>query len=223
MKYQPILPLRNSQGPSKVNVSVNGQQIPFKMKIGEAGEAFFVFEMEGDVPEDLITSPILQPTRPEDVVEGPTLDAKEDLPHQQALSNSTENVIHENQPLAEKLAVQEPEFLDLDALPSPPPEDLLAEAGHTPKSTFIHPSFVQKLPQVSDTPARFLPSPPSTPTQFPFTLSSEAEQDLRVDEALKLIKDDLGTPKVEYHKGQCHVSHFVAPIFTLWFRNCAGC
>jgi len=222
MKIQPVPPSLDSHGLYQVNVSVNGQQIPFKMKIGEAGEAFFVFQMDGDVPEDLITSPILQPTRPEDD-EGPTLDAKEDLLHHQTLSNSTGNIIHENKPLAEKLAVQEPEFLDLDALPSPPPEDLLPNAGHTPESTSIHSSLVQKLPQVPDVPAQFLPSPPSTPTQSPFTLSSQVEQDLRVDEALKLIKDDLDTPKVEYHKGRCHASPFVIPIFTLGFRNCAGC
>ena len=34
------------------------------MKIGDAGEAFFVFETEGEIPEDLITSPILEPTQP---------------------------------------------------------------------------------------------------------------------------------------------------------------
>jgi phosphatidate phosphatase LPIN len=46
----------------KVNAFVNGNPIPFNMKIGEAGEAFFVFETDDDVPADLITSPILQPT-----------------------------------------------------------------------------------------------------------------------------------------------------------------
>ena len=39
---------------------VNGQEIPFHMKIGDAGEAFFVFETDGEVPQDLITSPILE-------------------------------------------------------------------------------------------------------------------------------------------------------------------
>jgi phosphatidate phosphatase LPIN len=34
------------------------------MKIGEAGEAFFVFETDSDVPDDLITSPLLEPTQP---------------------------------------------------------------------------------------------------------------------------------------------------------------
>jgi phosphatidate phosphatase LPIN len=47
-------------------VLVNGHAIPFNMKIGEAGEAFFVFETDEDVPEDLMTSPILQATSPSD-------------------------------------------------------------------------------------------------------------------------------------------------------------
>jgi phosphatidate phosphatase LPIN len=49
---------------SKVSVFVNGKPIPYNMKIGEAGEAFFVFETDEDVPEDLMTSPILEPVRP---------------------------------------------------------------------------------------------------------------------------------------------------------------
>ena len=41
---------------------MNGHPIPFDMKIGDAGEAFFVFETQEDVPDELITSPLLQPT-----------------------------------------------------------------------------------------------------------------------------------------------------------------
>jgi len=48
----------------QVNVFVNGRPIPFNMKIGEAGEAFFVFETDEDVPIDLMTSPILEATNP---------------------------------------------------------------------------------------------------------------------------------------------------------------
>lgn len=33
---------------------------PFSMKVGETGEAFFVLETEEDVPEDLLTSPVVQ-------------------------------------------------------------------------------------------------------------------------------------------------------------------
>ncbi|KAG8852003.1 hypothetical protein FRB96_009019 [Tulasnella sp. 330] len=43
----------------QVTVLVNGQPIPYAMKIGEAGEAFFVFETEEDVPQELMTSPLL--------------------------------------------------------------------------------------------------------------------------------------------------------------------
>ena len=32
------------------------------MKIGDAGETFFVFETEEDIPDDLVTSPLLTPT-----------------------------------------------------------------------------------------------------------------------------------------------------------------
>ncbi len=37
--------------------------MPFNMKVGEAGEAFFVFETDNDIPDDLITSPLLEPTQ----------------------------------------------------------------------------------------------------------------------------------------------------------------
>ncbi|KEP54332.1 lipin-1 [Rhizoctonia solani 123E] len=58
-KWQVLLP-----ADKKVSVYVNGKPIPFNMKIGEAGEAFFVFETDEDVPEELMTSPILEPVRP---------------------------------------------------------------------------------------------------------------------------------------------------------------
>jgi phosphatidate phosphatase LPIN len=32
------------------------------MKVGETGEAFFVFETDEDVPDDLLTSPVVGPT-----------------------------------------------------------------------------------------------------------------------------------------------------------------
>lgn len=64
---------------------LNGHPIPYKMKIGDAGEAFFVFETEEDVPEDLITSPLLQPIQ-DTGLEKPPVDesgrfgAREDKP-----------------------------------------------------------------------------------------------------------------------------------------------
>lgn len=38
------------------------------MKIGEAGEAFFVFETENHVPETLRTSPLAGPSQPLEVI-----------------------------------------------------------------------------------------------------------------------------------------------------------
>lgn len=48
---------------AQVTVLVNGKPIPYGMKIGDAGEAFFVFETDQDIPEDLLTSPILEATK----------------------------------------------------------------------------------------------------------------------------------------------------------------
>ncbi|KAJ9073452.1 lipin Ned1 [Entomophthora muscae] len=44
-----------------VEVRVNGELIEFRMKLGEAGEAFFVFESENPVPSEFATSPLIIP------------------------------------------------------------------------------------------------------------------------------------------------------------------
>ncbi|KAJ8096922.1 Lipin/Ned1/Smp2-domain-containing protein [Lipomyces tetrasporus] len=46
----------------KVDFSVNGKKVDFAMKLGDGGEAFFVFETDNDVPSDLLTSPVLSPS-----------------------------------------------------------------------------------------------------------------------------------------------------------------
>lgn len=43
-------------------MTVNSNPVPFFMKVGDAGEAFFVVETEEDVPEELLTSPLLGAT-----------------------------------------------------------------------------------------------------------------------------------------------------------------
>ncbi|EGG04865.1 uncharacterized protein MELLADRAFT_88510 [Melampsora larici-populina 98AG31] len=46
----------------KVRILINNQPAPFSMKIGETGEAFFVFETDvEDLPDDLQTSPLVSP------------------------------------------------------------------------------------------------------------------------------------------------------------------
>jgi hypothetical protein len=54
-----------------VTVKVNDKEAPFMMKVGETGEAFFVFETRGDVPEDLRTSPLVSPTEVQDANKEP--------------------------------------------------------------------------------------------------------------------------------------------------------
>lgn len=87
----------------KVNVSINGSLIPFNMKIGDAGEAFFVFETEEDIPEDLVTSPLLSPT-PEPG------ELQDDFEHE---TSGAKPGGEEKSDLS--LQMQEPEFLDLNA------------------------------------------------------------------------------------------------------------
>src|SRR5436190_23719369 len=45
----------------QVEFRVNGEKVDFPMKLGEGGEAFFVFQTEGDIPEYMQTSPIVSP------------------------------------------------------------------------------------------------------------------------------------------------------------------
>ncbi|OMJ20725.1 Nuclear elongation and deformation protein 1 [Smittium culicis] len=45
-----------------VEITVNDKKADFYMKLGEAGEAFFVLETDNDVPSDIMTSPIHSPT-----------------------------------------------------------------------------------------------------------------------------------------------------------------
>ena len=83
---------------------MNGSPIPFSMKIGDAGEAFFVFETDEDIPDDLVTSPLLSPT-PGPVEQqfdfgGGRFKAKQDGEGKQMDLSSK---------------MQEPEFLDLNA------------------------------------------------------------------------------------------------------------
>ena len=45
----------------KVEFKVNDVKQDYAMKLGDGGEAFFVFESNADIPEDLQTSPLLTP------------------------------------------------------------------------------------------------------------------------------------------------------------------
>jgi len=55
----------------RVEMAVNDMIVDFPMKVGEAGEAFFIFETEKDVPEELQTSPLAGPSLPAPNAEEP--------------------------------------------------------------------------------------------------------------------------------------------------------
>lgn len=59
----------------KVEFTVNGSKQEYSMKLGEGGEAFFVFETTDNVPESMQTSPLVSPAaspefRPETDTDG---------------------------------------------------------------------------------------------------------------------------------------------------------
>ncbi|CAA7260114.1 unnamed protein product [Cyclocybe aegerita] len=182
----------------KVNVFVNGNSIPFNMKIGEAGEAFFVFETDDDVPEDLITSPIIQPTVPdgqEDVEKKDPVDqdrfGAEDAPEDvEKVSRSEDG----------RMRV-EPDFLDLDG--GSRSEEHTEDTKTTPQQKHNVPKFVRKSVSRATISQSSLPSPPpSRERSIERSRTPEMdEQDRRVDAALKALNGAAHVPEVEYHQG----------------------
>ncbi|THH29663.1 hypothetical protein EUX98_g4516 [Antrodiella citrinella] len=102
----------------KVNVYVNGNPVPFSMKIGDAGEAFFVFETDDDVPEDLVTSPLLAATKPGEV-----------NVHEEPTGRFGAKASPKDTP--EDEVSQEPDFLDLDASGNGEPSISAAARPHS--------------------------------------------------------------------------------------------
>lgn len=121
----------------QVNVFVNGNPVPFPMKIGEAGEAFFVFETDEDIPDDLVTSPLLAATRPgqsnADVERAGRFGAKEGSEGKED-RDTTDS--------------QEPDFLDLNA-PSPPEPEPRQSGDSTAKPSPDMPDQQQEDEQPS--------------------------------------------------------------------------
>lgn len=77
----------------KVEFKVNGKKQDYAMKLGEGGEAFFVFETSDTIPQSLQTSPLVSP------VSSPPLEPE--------LDKATSMLP----------GLQEPPLLDLDAEP----------------------------------------------------------------------------------------------------------
>ncbi|KAI6783266.1 Nuclear elongation and deformation protein-like protein [Emericellopsis cladophorae] len=100
----------------KVEFKVNGVKQPYSMKLGEGGEAFFVFETTENIPQSMQTSPLVSPAS------SPPLDPQSATPD-----------------------LKEPDHFELNAAPNgrpsrPPPAVLHThtsadEAMYTPAST----------------------------------------------------------------------------------------
>ncbi|KAF7792895.1 hypothetical protein EIP86_003996 [Pleurotus ostreatoroseus] len=105
-KWQVLRPA-DKKASAMVNVYVNGNLIPFSMKIGDAGEAFFVFETDEDIPEDIVTSPLLEATKPGEA------NTKVERTGRFGAKADSDSSGSPSQQAAD--ASQEPDFLDLDA------------------------------------------------------------------------------------------------------------
>ena len=93
----------------KVEFKVNEIKQNFAMKLGEGGEAFFVFETSDEIPESLQTSPVISPaTSPETLAK-----------YQTTLSTN----------------LQEPEFLDLNT--GADPRSRRVSAGALPQRPIV--------------------------------------------------------------------------------------
>lgn len=84
------------------------------MKVGEAGEAFFIFETAGDIPDDLITSPLLT------AVSSPNIEPQDqdgDSPGGRfgAHSPGAEDQTPSQAQFPDIQGAVEPDFLDLNA------------------------------------------------------------------------------------------------------------
>ncbi|KAL6305763.1 Lipin/Ned1/Smp2-domain-containing protein [Sparassis latifolia] len=138
-KWQVLRP-----GDKKVNVFVNGNAVPFPMKIGEAGEAFFVFETDEEISEDIATSPLLEATKP-----GQT-NAQVAHPGRFGTKEGADNAEDEIQ-----TASQEPEFLDLNASPQDDARPLTSHTLERPPSQSeeeLHqPSLLARTAQLGKT------------------------------------------------------------------------
>ncbi|KAJ4496837.1 Lipin/Ned1/Smp2-domain-containing protein [Lentinula lateritia] len=200
----------------KVTVSVNGHPIPFDMKIGEAGEAFFIFETEDDVPEDLITSPLLRPSSPANENTRASIDVETTRFGTKKAGDQTPDA-------------DEPEPLDLNALPSPAEDDVQFSPGvdgdnnantssgriHTPTthkpsastsnftipSVSVEPHHIRRRAStvsvsVSIPHASSLPSPPPSPTRTP----AGKAQDACADAALQSVAE-IQVPEIRYQDG----------------------
>lgn len=158
------------------------------MKVGEAGEAFFVFETDDDIPDDLITSPLLEATQT-------AAETHADVPTGKFGTEQGQDEDVDQDRLPEE-AAQEPEYLDLDAESKDQPN---APSTEPPK---LHQGLFAEA--ISS-----LPSPPPSPTLSGITPSSllaavgtKLDPLRKVDQFMHSNQGEGRTPEVSYQPGE---------------------
>ena len=136
----------------KVSFTVNGAKQEYSMKLGEGGEAFFVFETSDQIPEALQTSPLISP------------------------ASSPSSITPQSLTPA---ALPEPSYLDIsDELkgaitPTGSPEKVGIPIVHT-QHTFDSPAFGAVSTETSSAPDYWAGQPISRPTELDRSTSADA-------------------------------------------------
>ncbi|KAI5481481.1 lipin 1 [Pseudohyphozyma bogoriensis] len=187
----------------KVRITVNEESVPFYMKVGETGEAFFVFETDADVPEDLQTSPLARP-----VPDG-----------------------GEGEPGAEG-AVGEPEFLDLDASEADAHRHDEDHPYDSPGSSPTTSRYHSMNPTLLNSPTETIRQLPPMLDRFPNNLTSvnsEDEGDDRSEsvgeadeDASQRVEEEDGDGKDSKVSAKAKAASFVPSALMLGTEKAAG-
>nr|XP_031859515.1 uncharacterized protein CI109_004977 [Kwoniella shandongensis]KAA5526587.1 hypothetical protein CI109_004977 [Kwoniella shandongensis] len=188
---------------------------PFGMKVGETGEAFFVVETDEEVPEDLLTSPVVMPSQPELPPSPPISDEEMAVNNNLGQSLTNEPFGETEQQVEHDEVLDEVDFLDLDA----------PAAQSTSKSLLNSASsFIPSIPFISPSSSHSGASTPSrtrvpkskeadvvsstNPEPNPMEAAPGESHDLPIhdhkltDHEQSEASGDQGLPKVEFGEGE---------------------
>lgn len=112
--------LRPAERKVTLHLNDSPEPLPFAMKVGEAGEAFFVLELNDEearqgVPDELVTSPILSATTSPNIPADDEFKAKSDAKTQEITHDSHMQLTETHQPPRKLIAENYVEPLDLGA------------------------------------------------------------------------------------------------------------
>lgn len=158
------------------------------MKVGEAGEAFFVFETDDDIPDDLITSPLLEATQT-------AAEAQTDVPTGKFAAEQGEGKDIDQIKLPEE-AAQEPEYLDLNAEPKDQPNTPSTQPPKSHQNIFAE--AISSLPSPPPSPTL----PRITPSSLLTAVGTKLDSLRNVDQFMHSNKEEGRAPDVLYRPGK---------------------